>query len=228
MIYFVEDDSSIRKLVLYSLTSAGLETEGFAYPEEFWAAMDKKIPRVILLDLMLPQEDGISILKKLRADPRTRRTQVILLTAKGSEYDKVVGLDAGADDYVTKPFGMMELLARVRSALRRADDAEESSETKPVYTLGCLTVDTGRHLVLVKDESVTLTLKEFQMLCLLLEHPGSVFTRDQLLNSIWGYDFDGASRTVDVHVRTLRQKLGAAGDYIQTVRGVGYKVGESA
>ncbi len=227
MIYFVEDDSSIRKLVLYSLTSAGLETEGFAYPEEFWAAMGKKIPQVILLDLMLPQEDGISILKKLRADPRTRRTQVILLTAKGSEYDKVVGLDAGADDYVTKPFGMMELLARVRSALRRADDAEESSETKPIYTLGCLTVDTGRHLVLVKDESVTLTLKEFQMLCLLLEHPGSVFTRDQLLNSIWGYDFDGASRTVDVHVRTLRQKLGAAGDYIQTVRGVGYKVGEN-
>ena len=227
MIYFVEDDSSIRKLVLYSLTSAGLETEGFACPEEFWAAMHRKLPQVILLDLMLPQEDGISILKKLRADPRTRRTQVILLTAKGSEYDKVVGLDAGADDYVTKPFGMMELLARVRSALRRTEDILERSEAKPVYTLGCLTVDTGRHLVLVQNESISLTLKEFQMLCLLLEHPGAVFTRDQLLNSIWGYDFDGTSRTVDVHIRTLRLKLGAAGDYIQTVRGVGYKVGES-
>lgn len=227
MIYFVEDDSSIRKLVLYSLTSAGLEAEGFAHPHDFWAAMEKKSPQVILLDIMLPQEDGISILKKLRADVRTRRTQVILLTAKGSEYDKVVGLDAGADDYVAKPFGMMELMARVRTALRRAENAEESANTadKPIYTLGRLTVDTNRHVVLVDGESVTLTLKEFQMLCLLLEHQGSVFTRDQLLSSIWGYDFDGASRTVDVHIRTLRQKLGTAGDYVQTVRGVGYKIG---
>lgn len=228
MIYFVEDDSSIRKLVLYSLTSAGLEAEGFAHPNEFWAAMEKKLPQVILLDIMLPQEDGISILKKLRADVRTRRTQVILLTAKGSEYDKVVGLDAGADDYVSKPFGMMELMARIRTALRRAEDAESAAiagADKPVYTLGRLTVDTGRHLVLVDGENVILTLKEFQMLCLLLEHQGSVFTRDQLLSSIWGYDFDGASRTVDVHVRTLRQKLGPAGDYVQTVRGVGYKIG---
>lgn len=227
MIYFVEDDSSIRKLVLYSLTSSGLEAEGFAHPQDFWAAMEKKLPQVILLDIMLPQEDGISILKKLRADVRTRRIQVILLTAKGSEYDKVVGLDAGADDYVAKPFGMMELMARIRTALRRAENAAESAadNDKPIYTLGRLTVDTRRHLVLVNGESVTLTLKEFQMLCLLLEHQGSVFTRDQLLSSIWGYDFDGASRTVDVHVRTLRQKLGTAGDYVQTVRGVGYKIG---
>lgn len=227
MIYFVEDDSSIRKLVLYSLTSAGLEAEGFAHPRDFWAAMEKRLPQVILLDIMLPQEDGISILKKLRADERTRRTQVILLTAKGSEYDKVVGLDAGADDYVAKPFGMMELMARVRTALRRAENTADSAgaNSKPVYTLGCLTVDTGRHLVQVNGESVTLTLKEFQMLCLLLEHQGAVLTRDQLLSSIWGYDFDGASRTVDVHVRTLRQKLGAAGDCVQTVRGVGYKIG---
>ncbi len=230
MIYFVEDDSSIRKLVLYSLTSAGLEAEGFATPQDFWAAMETNLPQVILLDIMLPQEDGISILRKLRADARTRRTQVILLTAKGSEYDKVVGLDAGADDYVAKPFGMMELMARVRSALRRAEDRAETGNTtgKSVYTLDRLTVDTGRHLVLVDGESVTLTLKEFQMLCLLLEQQGSVVTRDQLFSSIWGYDFDGTSRTVDVHVRTLRQKLGPAGDYVQTVRGVGYKVGGGA
>ena len=222
MIYFVEDDNSIRKLVLYSLTSAGLEAEGFARPSEFWAAMSRRLPQVVLLDIMLPEEDGISILKKLRADGRTRRLQVILLTAKGSEYDKVVGLDAGADDYVSKPFGMMELMARVRSALRRAGDGASSP---PVYTLGTLTVDPGRHLVQVGGEPVTLTLKEFQLLCLLLEHRDTVFTRDQLLNAIWGYEFDGASRTVDVHIRTLRQKLGDAGSYIQTIRGIGYKIG---
>ena len=221
MIYFVEDDNSIRKLVLYSLTSAGLEAEGFARPSEFWAAMSRRLPQVVLLDIMLPEEDGISILKKLRSDSRTRCVQVILLTAKGSEYDKVVGLDAGADDYVSKPFGMMELMARVRSALRRAGDGASSP---PVYTLGTLTVDPGRHLVQVGGEPVTLTLKEFQLLCLLLEHRDTVFTRDQLLNAIWGYEFDGASRTVDVHIRTLRQKLGESGNCIETVRGIGYKI----
>lgn len=223
MIYFVEDDNSIRKLVLYSLTSAGLEAEGFARPSEFWAAMDRRTPQVVLLDIMLPEEDGISILKKLRTDSRTRCTQVILLTAKSSEYDKVVGLDAGADDYVSKPFGMMELMARVRSALRRAGDG--AGREAPVYVLGGLTVDPGRHLVQVDGQPVALTLKEFQLLCLLLEHRDTVFTRDQLLNAVWGYDFDGASRTVDVHVRTLRQKLGDAGGYIQTIRGIGYKIG---
>ena len=222
MIYFVEDDNSIRKLVLYSLTSAGLEAEGFAHPGEFWTAMDRQLPQVVLLDIMLPEEDGISILKKLRSDSRTRRIQVILLTAKGSEYDKVVGLDAGADDYVSKPFGMMELMARVRSALRRAG---QDAAAPPTYTLGPLMVDPGRHLVQVNGENVALTLKEFQVLCLLLEHRDTVFTRDQLLNTIWGYDFDGASRTVDVHIRTLRQKLGEAGSCIQTIRGIGYKIG---
>lgn len=223
MIYFVEDDNSIRKLVLYSLTSAGLDAEGFSHPAEFWRAMEAHIPKVILLDIMLPDEDGISILRRLRSDSRTECIQVILLTAKGSEYDKVVGLDAGADDYVTKPFGMMELVARVRSALRRAG----SAETSMIYTHGCLTVDCTRHSVRVKGEEVTLTLKEFQLLALLLEHTDTVFTRDNLLSTIWGYDFDGASRTVDVHVRTLRQKLGPAGGYIQTVRGIGYKMGGS-
>ena len=220
MIYFVEDDNSIRKLVLYSLTSAGLEAEGFAHPSEFWAAMNRQIPQVVLLDIMLPEEDGISILKKLRADGRTRRIQVILLTAKGSEYDKVVGLDAGADDYVSKPFGMMELMARIRTALRHS-----GGEAEPVHalTLGPLRIDPARHQVLAHGREVTLTLKEFQLLSLLVEHAGTVFTRDQLLNTIWGYEFDGASRTVDVHVRTLRQKLGEAGRCIETVRGVGYK-----
>lgn len=224
MIYFVEDDNSIRKLVLYSLTSAGMEAEGFARPGEFWSALDRQIPQVVLLDIMLPEEDGISILKRLRASRKTKRLQVILLTAKGSEFDKVVGLDAGADDYVSKPFGMMELMARVRSALRRAEDAAPSV---PILSLGELSVDRGRHLVRVAGEDVALTLKEFQLLCLLLERPGTVFTRDQLLSTVWGYDFDGASRTVDVHVRTLRQKLGAAGNLVQTVRGIGYKIGEA-
>ena len=219
MIYCVEDDNSIRKLVLYSLTSAGLEAEGFAHPDTFWAAMARRIPQVVLLDIMLPEEDGISILKRLRADRRTHRVQVILLTAKGSEFDKVVGLDAAADDYVSKPFGMMELMARVRSALRRAGDEES-----PALRLGPVAVDPDRHLVQVDGEDVALTRKEFQLLRLLLERRGTVLTRDQLLNTVWGYDFDGASRTVDVHVRTLRQKLGAAGNLIQTVRGIGYKM----
>ena len=222
MIYFVEDDNSIRKLVLYSLTSAGLEAEGFAHPSGFWAAMEKKIPKLILLDIMLPEEDGLSILQKLRADKRTEHTQIILLTARGSEYDKVVGLDAGADDYVAKPFGMMELVARVRSALRRAGRDEEPGIA---HTLGTLTVDSARHTVQVDGEDISLTLKEFQLLTLLLEHHDTVFTRDQLLSTVWGYDFDGASRTVDVHIRTLRQKLGTAGAYIQTIRGIGYKIG---
>ncbi len=223
MIYFVEDDGGIRKLMLYSLASAGLEAEGFAKPSEFWAALERQMPQLVLLDIMLPEEDGISILKKLRSGSATRQLQVILLTARGSEYDKVVGLDAGADDYVTKPFGMMELLARVRSALRRAG----ADDSPPVYRLESLTVDPGRHLVLVDGAPVVLTLKEFQLLQLLLERQGTVFTRDQLLNAIWGYSFDGASRTVDVHIRTLRQKLGSAGNCIQTVRGLGYKIGEA-
>lgn len=222
MIYFVEDDNSIRKLVLYSLTTAGLEAEGFSHPESFWMAMEKKLPLVILLDIMLPGEDGLTILKKLRADQRTAQTQIILITAQGSEFDKVVGLDAGADDYVAKPFGMMELMARVRTALRRAG---QNTNTAPIYAFGSLTVDSARHLVQVDGEEILLTRKEFQLLTLFLEHHDTVFTRDQLLSSVWGYDFDGASRTVDVHIRTLRQKLGTAGAYIQTIRGVGYKIG---
>ena len=222
MIYILEDDASIRKLVVYTLNSQGMEAEGFELPSQFWAAMERQLPSLVLLDLMLPEEDGLHILKRIRAGASTARLPVILITAKGTEYDKVVGLDGGADDYIAKPFGMMELMARVRSALRRAGD---DASAPPAYTLGNLMVDPSRHLVQVDGENVSLTLKEFQVLCLLLEHRDTVFTRDQLLNAIWGYDFDGASRTVDVHIRTLRQKLGEAGSCIQTIRGIGYKIG---
>ena len=222
MIYILEDDASIRKLVVYTIQSQGMEAEGFERPSQFWEALEQKTPELVLLDIMLPEEDGLQVLKRLRSLPATKGVPIIMLTAKSTEYDKVLGLDEGADDYVAKPFGMMELMARVRAALRRGG---ESSAPPPVYELGELMVDPGRHLVQVNGENVALTLKEFQLLCLLLEHRDAVFTRDQLLNTIWGYDFDGASRTVDVHIRTLRQKLGTAGSYIQTIRGIGYKIG---
>lgn len=224
MIYFLEDDPSIRKLVTYTLNSQGMETEGFELPSRFWAAMERSAPALVLLDLMLPEEDGLHILSRLRAVPSTACLPVILITAKGTEYDKVVGLDAGADDYIAKPFGIMELLARVRAVLRRTAPSREGGG---LLTLGPITVDPVRHQVQVDGAEVLLTRKEFEMLSLFADRPGLVFTRDQLLNSIWGYEFDGASRTVDVHVRTLRQKLGAAGRCIATVRGVGYR-GEAA
>ena len=225
MIYILEDDASIRKLVVYTLNSQGMEAEGFERPSRFWSALEERIPELLLLDIMLPEEDGLQILKRLRAEPTTRKLPVIMLTAKGTEYDKVLGLDQGADDYIAKPFGMMELMARIRTALRHAgQDGEEVT-----YRLGQLFVDPGRHIVRDGQREVTLTLKEFQLLCLLLERQGTVFTRDQLLNTIWGYEFDGASRTVDVHIRTLRQKLGESGNCIETVRGIGYKInGEGA
>ena len=221
MIYLVEDDASIRELVVYALNNSGFQAVGFDTPSAFWQALAKQTPELILLDIMLPEEDGLQMLRRLRQSPVTRRTPVIMLTAKGSEYDKVIGLEAGADDYIPKPFGMMELIARVKALLRRADDrpADES------YRAGCLTVCPERHLVEVEDRQVTLTLKEFELLCMLLKNRNMVLTRDQLLNQIWGYSFDGENRTVDVHIRTLRQKLGPAGDVIETVRGVGYKIG---
>ena len=221
MIYLVEDDASIRELVVYALNNSGFQAVGFDTPSVFWQALAKQTPELILLDIMLPEEDGLQMLRRLRQSPVTRRTPVIMLTAKGSEYDKVIGLEAGADDYIPKPFGMMELIARVKALLRRADDrpADES------YRAGCLTVCPERHLVEVEGRQVTLTLKEFELLCMLLKNRNMVLTRDQLLNQIWGYSFDGENRTVDVHIRTLRQKLGPAGDVIETVRGVGYKIG---
>ena len=222
MIYLLEDDDSIRDFVIYTLNSQGMEARGFPLPSLFWQAVEEQVPQLVLLDIMLPEQDGLQILSRMRAMPATRQVQVIMLTAKGTEYDKVLGLDQGADDYVAKPFGMMELMARVRTALRRTRLEEPKEKT---YTLGTLFVDPERHIVRDGDREVSLTLKEFQVLCLLLERAGTVFTRDQLLNTIWGYEFDGASRTVDVHIRTLRQKLGECGEYIETVRGVGYKVG---
>ena len=221
MIYLLEDDDSIRDFVIYTLNSQGMEARGFPLPSLFWQAVGEQMPALVLLDIMLPEEDGLSVLKKLRATPRTAKLPVIMLTAKGTEYDKVLGLDEGADDYVAKPFGMMELMARIRAALRHGGQREPQSRT---YSLGTLFVDPARHIVRDGEREVTLTLKEFQVLCLLMERAGTVFTRDQLLNTIWGYEFDGASRTVDVHIRTLRQKLGRSGDCIETVRGVGYKV----
>lgn len=222
MIYILEDDASIRKLVVYTLNSQGMEAEGFERPSRFWSALEEKKPDLVLLDIMLPEEDGLQVLKRLRADPNTRKLPVLMLTAKSTEYDKVLGLDQGADDYISKPFGMMELMARIRAALRHAGRDGEESGT--VYRAGELLVDPVRHIVRDGDREVTLTLKEFQLLCLLLERRGTVFTRDQLLNTIWGYEFDGASRTVDVHIRTLRQKLGAYGSIIETVRNVGYRL----
>ena len=221
LIYLLEDDENIRELIMYTLNSQGLETEGFAFPHDFWAAMDKAVPALLLLDIMLPEEDGLEILKKLRRSSQTQKLPVIMLTAKGSEYDTVKGLDSGADDYIAKPFRMMELLSRIRALLRRTSCAPSLVE----YQVGELYVCPSRHVVRVGEKDIVLTLKEYELLCLLLSQQGTVFTRTQLLNQIWGYAFDGESRTVDVHIRTLRQKLGAAGEYILTVRGIGYKIG---
>ena len=218
MIYLLEDDESIRDFVIYTLNAQGMEARGFALPSAFWEAAAERQPDLVLLDIMLPEEAGISVLKKLRTSAKTRRMPVIMLTAKGTEYDKVLGLDAGADDYVAKPFGMMELLSRIRALLRRTET------DSGIYRCGILTVDPGRHVVKVEDREVTLTQKEFEVLCLLLKNRGQVLSRERLIADVWDYAFTGESRTVDVHVRTLRQKLGAAGSYIETVRGYGYKI----
>ncbi len=220
MIYCVEDESSIRELMLYTLKMAGFAACGFAESGAFWAAMDTQKPELILLDIMLPGEDGITVLQKLRAAADTRDIPVIMATAKGTEYDKVSGLDLGADDYLCKPFGMMEMVSRIKAVLRRARPAEE-----PVALhCGDITLDPSRHSVTAAGQSVLLTLKEYDLLHLLMRSPGQVFTREALLSSVWGADFIGESRTVDVHIGTLRTKLGRCGGQIRTVRGVGYKL----
>ncbi len=223
MIYFVEDDASIRELVLYTLNNAGFEAEGFGRPSAFWAAMGQLRPALVLLDIMLPEEDGLSILRRLRADPATRALPVMMLTAKGTEYDTVIALDAGADDYVPKPFRMMELLSRIRALLRRAE-GHSGAELPTDHQLGGLYVSPSRHVVRVDGAEVSLTLKEFEILCLLLENRGIVLTRDRILDKVWRDGMGRESRTVDVHIRTLRQKLGHAGSLIETVRGIGYKM----
>ena len=223
MIYLVEDDDSIRELVLYTLHTTGFEAEGFQNAAGFWQALEKELPQLVLLDIMLPDEDGLHILKRLRAGAETADLPVMMLTAKSSEYDRVVGLDSGADDYLPKPFGMMELVSRVRALLRRA--AKPAAEDK-LFTAGSLAVDVKRRAVTVDGEPVILTYKEFELLCYLLENRGVVLSRDQILTKIWDYNDSGETRTVDVHIRTLRQKLGDAGALIETVRGVGYRLAQ--
>lgn len=228
MIYCVEDDAGIRELVVYTLQNTGMEARGLEDGEALYAALREKKPQLILLDIMLPGEDGISILRRLRETQETAHIPVILLTAKNTEYDKVIGLDSGADDYVAKPFGMMELVARIRAVLRRTQTESDGGEDARLLVAGEICVDERAHSVFVGEREVQLTLKEYQLLCLLMKNRGAVLTRDVLLENIWGYGNESETRTVDVHIRTLRQKLGAAGSMIETVRGVGYRMGEHA
>ena len=221
MIYCVEDESAIRDLMVYTLKASGFEAQGFGDSVGFWSAMKAQKPELILLDVMLPGEDGLTVLKRLRSSPVTSDIPVIMATAKGSEYDKVIGLDGGADDYLAKPFGMMEMVSRIKAVLRRT-----APKQAKVISYGGITLDESRHLVTVNGAPVSLTLKEYEILKLLMDSPGQVFTREILLSDVWGMDFTGETRTVDVHIGTLRTKLAEAGDMIETVRGVGYKMVE--
>lgn len=222
MIFCVEDDKSIRDLVIYTLTAVGYEAEGFATGEEMFKALEITSPQLIMLDIMLPDEDGLAILKKLKGDPMTEDIPVIMATAKGTEYDKVVGLDLGADDYLAKPFGMMEMISRVKAVLRRSAPKEKTD----LLRMGKLELDEKRHIVSVDGTQIQLTLKEYELLRVFMKNPGIVFSRDSLLSIVWGINFIGESRTVDVHIGTLRTKIGECGNYIETVRGVGYKMEE--
>lgn len=221
MIFCVEDDAGIRDLMIYTLNASGFRAVGFENAREFYAALADDTPELIMLDIMLPGEDGISILKRLKADARTADIPVIMATAKGNEYDKVIGLDLGADDYLAKPFGMMEMASRVRAVLRRSGRAAEKPQ---LIRVGDLEMNLGEHIVTADGIRVQLTLKEFELLRTFMTSPGRAFTREQLLSSVWSEDFLGETRTVDVHVGTLRQKLGSCGKYIRTVRGVGYRL----
>ncbi len=217
MIYFLEDDEAIRDFVLYALNNSGMEAEGFELPSELYGALQKRVPDLLLLDIMLPEEDGLSVLKKLRNRADTSRLPVIMLTARSTEYDKVNGLDAGADDYLTKPFGAMELIARINALLRRV-----RRDSDDIINLRGLMIDTQSRVVSYNGKTVALTNKEYCLLLILVKNIGRVFTRDELLRQVWGFDFSGESRTVDVHIRTLRSKLGLGGELIETIRGVGY------
>ncbi len=220
MIYCVEDDDSICDLMIYALNASGFSAEGFSESRAFWAALKDEKPELVMLDIMLPGEDGITILKKLRSNASTSDIPVIMATAKGTEFDKVTALDSGADDYLAKPFGIMEMVARVKAVLRRT--AAKSREQK--LTAGALELNTAEHTVKANGQRVQLTLKEYELLLTFMENPGMVFTRGRLLQSVWGAEFIGETRTVDVHIGTLRTKLGDCGKYIETVRGVGYRM----
>ena len=222
MIYCVEDEASIRELVVYTLHATGYEAQGFADGKAFWTALEQELPKLILLDIMLPGEDGLQILKRIRTNSRTADLPVIMVTAKGTEFDKVIGLDSGADDYIAKPFGMMELVSRVKALLRR------TQKTSAAATLACgnLVLNHDMHRVMADGQEVVLTYKEFELLEYLLENRGIVLTRDKILDRVWGIAAEVETRTLDVHIRSLRHKLGASGDLIETVRGVGYRIGE--
>lgn len=222
LIYCVEDDINIRELVVYALKANGFDAQGFEDAASFYAALKRRIPSLCLLDIMLPEEDGLSILKYLKQNIGTRDIPVIMLTAKSTEYDKVIGLDSGADDYISKPFGVMELLSRIKSVLRRC----APQDTENQFSVGPILLDVQRHSVSVNGNSVVLTLKEFDLLHYLMQNKGLVLSRDKIMTSVWGFDFEGESRTVDMHIKTLRQKLGAGGALIETVRGVGYRIKE--
>ena len=222
-IYCVEDDENIRELVLYALSSSGYAGQGFPEGESFLRAVEHSPPDLALLDIMLPGQSGLDILRCLREEPATARLPVIMLTAKTSEYDRVKGLDSGADDYISKPFGVMELLSRIRAVLRRVEKVPAAS----LLTAGSLTVDPARRTVTDGDRAIALTFKEFELLACLLRNRELVLTREKLMELVWGFDFEGESRTVDMHIKSLRQKLGPLGELIQTVRGVGYKLSEA-
>ncbi len=222
MIYLVEDDDNIRKLVRYALSREGFDVKDFSSPADFWSEISQNAPELILLDIMLPGEDGLSILKRLREKSETEKLPVIMLTAKDSEFDKVTGLDMGADDYIAKPFGMTELISRVRAVLRRFEKTK-SADGK-VYRVGELYVNPSKHIISVSGERITLSYKEYSLLLALLEADGNVLERNTLLSRVWG-EYYTESRTLDVHIRKLRVKLGSAGDLIQTVKGIGYKIG---
>lgn len=223
MIFCIEDEESIRDLMIYTLNGAGFDAKGFSDGKGFFEALQQERPRLILLDIMLPGEDGISILKRLRSKEETAGIPVMMATAKGTEYDKVMGLDLGADDYLVKPFGMMEMVSRIRAVLRRTEAGYK--DKGKILQMGALELNPETYAVSADGERVQLTLKEHKLLRILMENPKRVFTRDQLLESVWGIEYAGETRTVDVHVATLRTKLGQCGSYIETVRGVGYRIG---
>ena len=222
MIFCVEDDISSRELMIYTLKSAGFDAKGFPESTDFWKALETETPELIMLDIMLPGEDGIEILKKLRKKTKTAEIPVIMATAKGTEFDKVTGLDTGADDYLVKPFGMMEMISHIKAVLRRT--APKTS--KNVLSTGKLSLNLDEHAVFADGEKVVLTFKEFELLKIFMDNPGRVFSRDTLLEKVWGADYYGETRTVDVHIGTLRTKLGECGEYIETIRGVGYRMEE--
>ena len=221
MIYCLEDERNIRELIVYTLQSSGYDAIGFSNGKDFLDAVNREKPELALLDVMLPNENGLSVLKKLKESSATEGIPVIMVTARGSEFDKVTGLNLGADDYIAKPFGMMEFVARVRAVLRRGGLREK----KPELSYKNLVIQMDKHRVLVSGEAIDLTLKEYELLKYLIENEGIVLSRNQILEHVWGYDFDGETRTVDVHIRTMRQKLGEYGKYVETVRGVGYRIG---